>query len=96
MCKIELKNKNMEVNVEFANNVPQTITSDIYKIKQVVINLFSQSTNNQFRGFVKIKVGYLEPTSSSEPPYLTVDIENSKFEVKPQDAKRLSKFSQET
>lgn len=72
----------MEVTLEIASDVPETITSDIYKIKQVVVNLFAQSTTNQFRGFVKIQIGYLEPSTTSEPPYVTIDIENSKFEVK--------------
>ena len=33
MCKIEIKGKNMEVTLEIASDVPDTITSDIYKIK---------------------------------------------------------------
>jgi len=33
MCKIEIKGKNMEVTLEIAPDVPDTITSDIYKIK---------------------------------------------------------------
>jgi len=33
MCKIEIKGKNMEVTLEIAPEVPDTITSDIYKIK---------------------------------------------------------------
>lgn len=33
MCKIELRGKNMEVTVEFGDNIPETISSDVYKIK---------------------------------------------------------------
>ena len=60
------------------------------------MNLFSQSVRDKYRGSVKIIVGYLEPQTADEPPYLTIDIENSKFEVKSNDARRLSKFSEET
>ena len=56
------------------------------------MNLFMQIVNNQFRGFIKININY---EMIDEKPFICIDIENSKFEVKPKDVQRLVKLSKE-
>jgi hypothetical protein len=92
----DVKGKYMEVSLEVDDKVPDAIYSDAEKIRQVVVNLFNQSVFGQQRGFVKLHVGYKESGASFPGPHLAVTLENSKFVIKPKDAQRLNKMSQET
>ena len=59
------------------------------------MNLLLQSVNNQFKGFIKIKIS-TQKIGNHQEPHVVIDIENSKFEIKPKDAQRLSRLERET
>jgi hypothetical protein len=57
--------------------------------------MFMQGVNQQFRGSIKINVDFKELGDNREP-FIVVEIDNSKFEVKKKEAERLTKISGET
>jgi uncharacterized protein (UPF0216 family) len=56
--------------------------------------MFMQGVNKQFRGNIKINVDLKELGNNSEP-FIVVEIDNSKFEIKKKEADRLSNLSSE-
>ena len=95
MSARDIKTRNIELTINVASDVPATISSDISKIKQVLMNMLMQGVNNQFRGFIKIEVEYKE-VGDYKQPFIQVEIETSKFDLKSKEITRLSKLSQET
>ena len=93
MTQGDLKSRNIEVTLNVAPEVPDQISADLMKVKQVVMNIFMQNVMNQLRGFIQINVSYKEP--QNEMPFIAIEVVNSKFEVKQKDAQRLSKLTQE-
>ena len=93
MTQGDLKSRNIEVTLNVAPEVPDSISADLFKVKQVFMNIFMQNVMNQLRGFIQINVSYKEP--QGEQPYIAIEVVNSKFEVKQKDAQRLSKLTQE-
>jgi len=86
-AKADVKGKYMEVTLTIDKDVPESINSDINKIKQIVLNLFNQSVEGQARGFVKIQIGFCKDGNNTfKDPHITVNLENSKFVIKPKDA----------
>lgn len=57
--------------------------------------MLMQGVNNQFRGFIKIEVEYKE-IGEYKTPYIIIEIETSKFDLKSKEITRLSKLSNET
>jgi hypothetical protein len=55
-------------------------------MKQVLLNLLLQTINNQFRGHINLKIFLIEREGDK---FVQIDIENSKFEVKPKDIGRM-------
>jgi hypothetical protein len=95
MSARDIKTRNIELTINIAKDVPTSISSDLSKIKQVLMNMLMQGVNNQFRGFIKIEVEYKE-IGEYKSPFVIVEIEASKFDLKSKDITRLSKISQET
>ena len=95
MSARDIKTRNIELTINVASDVPATISADSSKIKQVLMNMLMQGVNNQFRGFIKIEVEYKE-VGEYKQPFIQVEIETSKFDLKSKDITRLSKLSQET
>ena len=56
------------------------------------MNMLMQGVNNQFRGFIKIEVEYKE-MGEYKAPFIVVEIETSKFDLKSKEITRLSKLS---
>ena len=52
------KEKGLELNFNFSNEVPDSIESDQLKIKQVVMNLLENSVKYTDRGSIELNVGY--------------------------------------
>mmetsp|Transcript_30724 Transcript_30724/g.47111 ORF Transcript_30724/g.47111 Transcript_30724/m.47111 type:complete len:196 (+) Transcript_30724:1411-1998(+) len=92
MLETDIKNRNIELTVNFGEGMPESIQSDKHKIKQVFMNLFMQIVNNQFRGFIKVNINH---EMIDDKPFICIDIENSKFEVKAKDVQRMVKLSKE-
>jgi len=92
-AKADVKGKYMDVTLSIDKDVPDYITSDSAKIKQIVLNLFNQSVIGQARGFVKITVGIAQSSAALSEPHIVVNMENSKFMLKPKDAQRLHRMS---
>jgi hypothetical protein len=95
MTARDIKTRNIELTINVASNVPASISSDLCKVKQVLMNMLMQGINNQFRGFIKIEVEYKE-IGEYKSPFVIVEIETSKFDLKSKEITRLSKISQET
>jgi hypothetical protein len=95
MTARDIKTRNIELTINVASDVPAIISSDISKIKQTLMNMLMQSINNQFRGFIKVEVEYKE-MGEYKQPFVIVEIETSKFDLKSKEITRLSKLSQET
>jgi ribosomal protein S6 len=60
MTQPDLKNRGIELNVIIDDHLPQSITTDIHKMKQVLLNLLSNTINNQLRGFINLKLFLIE------------------------------------
>ena len=56
MAQADISNRNIDIQVEIDPEIPETISTDLNKLQQVILNLFLSSVNNQFRGFIKIRV----------------------------------------
>jgi hypothetical protein len=95
MSARDIKTRNIELTINVASDVPAVISADMSKIKQVLMNMLMQGVNNQFRGFIKIEVEYKE-IGEYKTPFIQVEIETSKFDLKSKEITRLSKLSQET
>lgn len=87
----ELQKKNIELTVTNANDLPATIRGDSFKFKQVLLNLLLQSVSGTYKGTVKIKT---EVTYEESEPFVTVEIDNSKFELHKKDNMRIMKLTQ--
>lgn len=96
LVKQDLKGRYMDINLVIDKDVPETIISDSNSMKLVILNLFNQSVIGQARGFVKINVSYKETGLGVSEPCIAVTLENSKFVIKPKDAQRLNRMSQES
>ena len=46
MSARDIKTRNIELTINVASDVPATISSDISKIKQVLMNMLMQGVNN--------------------------------------------------
>jgi signal transduction histidine kinase len=57
-AKHDVKGKYMDISLAIDKDVPETINCDLNKIKQVILNLFTQSVIGQTRGFVKFMISY--------------------------------------
>jgi len=85
-AKADVKGKYMDVTLNIDKDVPSHITSDSALIKQILLNLFNQSVFGQTRGFVKFTVSFAQVGNGLNEPHLVVNMENSKFMLKPKDA----------
>jgi signal transduction histidine kinase len=92
MTARDIKTRNIELTINVAKDVPAVISSDISKVKQVLMNMLMQGVNNQFRGFIKIEVEYKE-MGEYKLPHIIVEIEASKFDLKQKEITRLGKLS---
>lgn len=92
MSARDIKTRNIELTINVASDVPASISSDLSKIKQVLMNMLMQGVNGQFRGFIKIEVEYKE-MGEYKAPFVVVEIETSKFDLKSKEITRLSKLS---
>lgn len=79
------------MTVTNANDLPATIRGDSFKFKQVLLNLLLQSVSGTYKGTVKIKT---EVTYEESEPFVTVEIDNSKFELHKKDNMRIMKLTQ--
>lgn len=46
MAQADISNRNIEIQVEIADDIPETISTDLNKLQQVILNLFLSSVNN--------------------------------------------------
>jgi len=92
-AKHDVKGNYMDLTILIDKDVPETIKSDLTKIKQVILNLFNQSVIGQSRGFVKFHVSN---KIYEGVPSIAVTMENSKFSIKPKDAQVMNRMSQQT
>lgn len=84
----------MQLSID--NNVPDQIAIDAQKLKQVILNLVLQNFYNLQDITVKINVSLKMYPSEDDPeredPFIMIEIENSKYEVKKKDIRRLEKL----
>lgn len=50
MALEDLKNRNIDLSIEVDPNVPETISSDVNKLQQVILNLLLSIIKNKQRG----------------------------------------------
>lgn len=46
MAQADITNRNIEIQVEIDPEIPDTISTDMNKLQQVILNLFLSSVNN--------------------------------------------------
>lgn len=51
---IQAELKQLKIEIEINQNIPQLIESDSYKIQNVILNLIGNSIKNTNEGFIKI------------------------------------------
>ena len=94
MIKGDCKQRNIEFLLSVNENLPENISCDKNKLKQVLLNLIIQDINNQFRGQISIDVS-LKNSSNSKKQHVQIFIQNSKSEIKQKEYLRLLKLSKE-
>ena len=66
---------------------------DAVKFKQVLLNLLLQSIQGTYKGTVKVKT---EMVKENNTPQVSLEIENSKFELHKKDNMRIMKLTKKT
>jgi len=61
------------------------------KFKQVLLNLILQSISGTYKGFLKIRT---DVTQIESTPHVSIEIDNSKFELHKKDNMRIMKLTQ--
>lgn len=86
----DLAKKNIELTLSCGDSTPQFIRGDPVKFKQILLNLILQSISGIYRGFVRVKA---DVTQFERKPFLSIDIENSKFVLHKKDQLRIHKLT---
>lgn len=55
MFQVQLKTKEIDINIQISKNIPKTLFADEQRVKQVVLNLFSNAVKFTSKGSVSIK-----------------------------------------
>lgn len=93
MTQETLQNRNIDLSIEVDHNVPETISSDLNKLQQVILNLLLSIINNKIRGSLKIKVSKKQ-IIEYQIPCINIDFINSKVNVN-ESTKKLQKLTKE-
>lgn len=78
----DISKKNIELSINHSNDVPLNAKGDASKFKQIMLNLLMQSLAGTYKGVVKLKT---DLTYFDHIPHVSVEIENSKFELHKKD-----------
>lgn len=78
------------MTISIRDDLPTHAKGDSVKFQQILLNLILQSLVGTYRGFLKIKAEYI---FFLQKPYLSIAIENSKFELHKKDNLRIHKLT---
>lgn len=91
MTEGRLGNKSLEFIHECADNIPVVLYGDSVRIKQIVVNLLTNSVKYTQRGYVKLTIGC--DILNEETCRLTISVEDSGIGIKKEDLNKMfSKF----
>jgi len=85
----DLRNKNIDVNIRLAENIPLKITGDEAIYKQIMLNILTQNIAGCFRSVLTIQV---EKVTEMGIDFLKIDIENFKSDIKRDEANELAEM----
>lgn len=85
----DLRNKNIDVNIRLAEDIPLRITGDESIFKEVMLNILTQNIAGCFRSVLTISV---EKIKEQTLDFLKFEIENFKSDIKRDDAQDLAEL----
>lgn len=94
------ENKNLSLECRLLTPIPQVITSDPVRLRQILTNLIGNAIKFTDKGFVKLHIGFIapttpSPTASPAPARLRIDVEDTGIGISGEARDRLFRpFSQ--
>eukprot|EP00347_Sterkiella_histriomuscorum_P017399 403349526 len=85
IMEIQVKQKHLQLILEIDDSVPKKIFSDQKRYKQVLFNLVGNAIKFTFKGFIKIKLEYIDK-------FLITTIEDTGIGIQESDLSQLFKF----
>lgn len=79
----DLRNKNIDINIRLAEDIPGRIQGDENVFREVILNLLTQSISGCFRSVLTIQV---EQKTEMNVQFLKIDVENFKSDIKKDEA----------
>jgi signal transduction histidine kinase len=85
--RCDLSKQNIELNFSYGDNLPEFSKGDPIIFQQILLNILNHSIAGTQRGFIHIRATELSLYENN--PYITIEIENCKFELNKKDNMRL-------
>ena len=77
----DAKKKDIKINIEILNPIPEKIISDPNRLKQILVNLIGNAIKFTTKGLITIRINFLDPLTSNEAslhnPSIIFEIEDS-------------------
>ncbi|NET01554.1 MAG: response regulator [Sphaerospermopsis sp. SIO1G1] len=93
MLQLKASNKNLQLNFDYDQHLPQYVTSDENKIRQILINLLGNAIKFTERGSVilrvKREVQSTTPENSSSKVNLRFEVEDTGLGIEPEEINKL-------
>jgi Amt family ammonium transporter len=87
--------RNLAFEIHLATPVPQTITSDPTRVRQILVNLISNAIKFTPKGGITVTLSLIEPAAPNHEPLLKFEVADTGIGIEPHQAQRLFKpFSQ--
>lgn len=83
LMQVRAEPKGLPLQVEYGSSLPETLVSDPTRIRQILINLFSNSIKFTSRGSVKVITSFF-PAENSEPSRLQFNVVDTGVGMSPE------------
>lgn len=88
LMQVRAEPKGLPLQVEYGSSLPETLVSDPTRIRQILINLFSNSIKFTSRGSVKVITSFF-PAENSEPSRLQFNVVDTGVGMSPEIVSKL-------
>ncbi len=89
LLRMQAMEKNIQLNCEFAGEIPPQIRSDSVRLKQILLNLLGNAIKFTHEGSVKILVDMSQPSASNGRRYLRLIVSDTGIGMSPSHRARL-------
>lgn len=87
------RDKGLYLNVELAENLPENLSGDARRLKQVLLNLITNAIKFTDEGGITVRVTYenldIITTNHKRQRYFTFEVEDTGIGIKPEDQKQI-------